>query len=62
LVIHLSKLKKYAAGRGGDKAQMVAAAKERFVLELEDNAADALWAAVYALDHDLFSPTQEQAE
>lgn len=34
---------------------MIAAAKARFGLELDDNAADALWAAAYAFDSNLFS-------
>jgi hypothetical protein len=36
---------------------MIAAAKERFGLKLDDNAADAVWAAAYAMDNNLFSYT-----
>jgi Holliday junction resolvasome RuvABC endonuclease subunit len=57
-VIHLSKLKKNATGKGNaTKQEMIEAAKVRFGLELDDNAADALFAACYASDHGLFTST-----
>jgi Holliday junction resolvasome RuvABC endonuclease subunit len=51
-ILHLSKLKIHATGKGNaQKEAMIAAAKARFELDLDDNAADALHAASYAMDH-----------
>jgi hypothetical protein len=36
------------------KEAMTAVARARFGFDLYDNAADALWASAYALDHNLF--------
>jgi hypothetical protein len=45
-LVNLVKLKMYATGKGTvDKAMMIAAAKERFGLEWDDNAGDAVWPA-----------------
>lgn len=55
-IIHLCKLKIHATWKGNvHKEAITAAAKARFGLDLADNAADALWASAYALDHNLFS-------
>lgn len=63
-IIHLSKLKIHATGKGNaQKDAMIAAAKARFGLDLDDNAADALWASAYALDHNLFQqPNESQGD
>jgi hypothetical protein len=54
--VNLMKLKMLACGKGNaKKPDMIAAAKERFGLELDENAADALWAAAFAMDNDVFT-------
>ena len=57
VLIHLSQLKKHATGKGNvDKAMMIAAAKERFGLGLDENAAEALGVAAFTIDNNLFAP------
>ena len=52
---HLSKLKKHMTGKGNaDKSEMIQAAQARFGGQYDDNQADAIAAACYALDNDLF--------
>ncbi|TWA97534.1 hypothetical protein FBZ96_106593 [Bradyrhizobium stylosanthis] len=56
-MLHLSKLKKHATGKGNaKKPEMQAAAKARWGKDLGEDEADAAWAGAYGLDSDLFRP------
>lgn len=55
-LINLATLKKHATGKGNAKKEdMIAAAAKRFQLTLDENAADAVHAAAYAVDTGIFS-------
>ena len=55
-MVHLSKLKIHATGKGNaKKPDMQAAAKARWGMQLSEDEADAAWAGAFALDTNLFS-------
>ena len=55
-LIHLSKLKIHATGKGNaKKSDMQAAAKGRWGRDFGEDEADAAWAAAYAADTGLFA-------
>jgi len=55
-MVHLSKLKKHATGKGNaKKPEMQAAAKARWGKDLGEDEADAAWAGAFALDCGLFN-------
>lgn len=54
-LVHLSKIKSHATGKGNaKKPEMQAAAKARWGRDFTGDEADALWCAAYGMDSDLF--------
>ena len=55
VLVHLAKVKHNATGKGNaSKAEMIQAAKDRWGIEMDENAADASHVAAYAMDCGLF--------
>ncbi len=53
--VHLALLKKHVTGKGNaKKPDMQAAAKARWGVSLQEDEADAVWAAAFAMDSNLF--------
>jgi len=54
-LVHLTKIKAHATGKGNaKKPDMQAAAKARWGRGFGEDEADAIWAAAYGMDNDLF--------
>jgi Holliday junction resolvasome RuvABC endonuclease subunit len=59
--VHLMTLKKHITGSGkARKPEMIQAMRDRFGLELDENSADALSAACFAMDTEVFVSMNEK--